>query len=227
MQSSSIGRREALGIITLSCIGGVAVAQTKIGNVLGTAGEAKAALKGLSENTVKDLQAAYNGEMNANARYTAFAKKASEEGYKSVAVLFKAAAASEAIHAKKFAAALRAGGAEPEATIADPDVKATEENLKVAIAGEKAEATEVYPKAAEAALKAGDTAAAKAFKDALAAEAKHAQFFSDASANLEAWKPAGKAFALCPTCGYTVAAADLPKNCPLCGVVGSKFDTFK
>jgi len=38
--------------------------------------------------TLKNLQAAYNGESNAHHRYLAFAKKADQEGYKQVAVVF-------------------------------------------------------------------------------------------------------------------------------------------
>jgi len=227
MRSSSMRRREALGIITLSCVGGVAMVQTKVGNLLGAAGDVKAAVKGLNPETVKDLQAAYNGESNAFARYTAFARKASEEGYQSVAALFWAAAVSETVHAKRFAAVLQSGGVEAKATLEKPVVGTTAENLAVAIAGEKAEATDIYPKAAAAATKAGDTAAAKAFTDALAAEAKHAQFYSEAAANLLVWKESGKSFEVCLTCGYTVASTDGVKRCPLCGVARDKFEKFK
>ena len=41
--------------------------------------------------TLDNLQAAYNGESNASAKYAAFAKKADEEGYGQVASLFRAA----------------------------------------------------------------------------------------------------------------------------------------
>jgi len=45
---------------------------------------------GMPEGTTLDnLMAAYSGEMNANARYLAFAKKADEEGYGAVASLFR------------------------------------------------------------------------------------------------------------------------------------------
>ena len=50
-------------------------------------------------STLDNLQAAFNGESNANARYLAFAKKADEEGYGQVASLFRAAARAEEIHA--------------------------------------------------------------------------------------------------------------------------------
>jgi rubrerythrin len=50
-------------------------------------------------NTEKNLKEAFAGESQANQKYLAFAKKADEEGYSSVAKLFRAAAAAESIHA--------------------------------------------------------------------------------------------------------------------------------
>ena len=42
--------------------------------------------------TLDNLQAAFNGESNAHARYLAFADKADQEGYGEVGSLFRAAA---------------------------------------------------------------------------------------------------------------------------------------
>jgi len=222
--------RLSVGIVALMCAGTVAVAQeksSKVGNLLGTAAAVKTAVKGLNPDTVTDLQAAHNGESNASATYTAFAKKADKEGYKSVAALFRAASASEKIHAKAFAAVLKSGEVEAKAKLEKLDVKTTEENLKAAIAGETKEFKEIYPKAGAAATAKGDLTAAKAFKDALAAETKHAQLFSEASANLLTWRETGKAFLVCPTCGYTTDSGDTLKACPLCGVAREKFEVFK
>ena len=41
------------------------------------------------ENTVKNMQEAYKGEVTAIAKYTAFSKKAAEEGYPQIALLYK------------------------------------------------------------------------------------------------------------------------------------------
>ena len=51
------------------------------------------------DRTLENLQTAFNGESNANARYLAFATKADQEGYGGVASLFRAAARAEEIHA--------------------------------------------------------------------------------------------------------------------------------
>jgi len=215
--------RLSVGVLALVCVGTAAFAQNRLGGLLGGA----AALKGLNPETVTNLQDAYNGESNASATYAAFAQKAAEEGYTSVEALFKAASASEAVHAKRFGDTLTAGAAEPKATVKKPDVLTTAENLKAAIAGETKEFQDIYPKAAEAAAKRGDLTAAKAFKDALAAEAKHARFFTEAAANLDSWKDAGKTFLLCKTCGYTTSGDDTLKTCPLCGVARGDFEVFK
>jgi len=99
------------------------------------------------KTTLENLQAAFNGESNANAKYTAFAAKAEAEGYKSVATLFRATAMSEGIHAKKHAAVIVKMGAVPKADIAQPDVKSTKENLEAALAGETYEKGTMYPSA--------------------------------------------------------------------------------
>ena len=49
--------------------------------------------------TENDLKAAFAGESQANRKYTAFSRKADEEGYPQVAKLFRAAAAAETVHA--------------------------------------------------------------------------------------------------------------------------------
>src|SRR5271169_3817001 len=64
-----------------------------------------------STSTIDNLQAAFNGESNANARYLAFAKKADEEGYTEVASLFRAAAKAEEIHAHNHAVVIEKMGA--------------------------------------------------------------------------------------------------------------------
>ena len=60
--------------------------------------------------TATNLQDAFNGESNATARYAAFSKKANEEGYKEIALLFKAASLAEKIHANNHKAVLEEMG---------------------------------------------------------------------------------------------------------------------
>ena len=48
--------------------------------------------------TIENMQAAYKGEKTATAKYEAFSKKAEEEGYHNIALLYNAVSAYENIH---------------------------------------------------------------------------------------------------------------------------------
>ena len=98
-----------------------------------------------NEITIKNLQAAYNGESNAAHKYRLFAVRAEEEGFRRVATLFRAASRAEQIHAANHVRVLGKMGVTPLAKIEAVDVKSTAENLKVAIAGEEYERDVMYP----------------------------------------------------------------------------------
>lgn len=82
--------------------------------------------------TEENLKAAFAGESQAHRKYTAFARKADEEGYPEVAQLFRAAAEGETAHALGHLRLLKGIGS-------------TRENLEAAIEGETYECTEMYP----------------------------------------------------------------------------------
>ncbi|MCC7493475.1 MAG: rubrerythrin family protein [Fimbriimonadaceae bacterium] len=95
--------------------------------------------------TLENLQTAYNGESNASARYAAFAKKAAEEGYQQVAVLFRAASKAEAIHAAEHAGVIQKLGGKPTKDVQTPEVRSTADNLQAAVKGETYERDTMYP----------------------------------------------------------------------------------
>lgn len=201
----------------------VMVASVVTGVMVGVAAAAEMAGK----TTLDNLQAAFNGESNANAKYAAFAVKADEEGYKSVAALFRATSLSESIHAKKHAAAIKKLGAEPMAEIGKPDVKSTQENLEAALAGETYEKETMYPAFIKLALAEKKPQAVKSFKGALAAEVEHAKLYKQALAELDAWKAAGKEFSVCQVCGYTLLSDPALLKCPVCSAPKEKFTIVK
>ncbi|MEQ8755075.1 MAG: ferritin family protein [Coleofasciculus sp. G1-WW12-02] len=172
--------------------------------------------------TLKNLQAAYNGESNAHTRYLAFAKKAETEGYQQVARLFQAAAQAEAIHAANHAAVIRKLGAKPEATIETPEVKSTRENLEEAINGESYERDTMYPEFIEQAKQKGNQEAVQTFTYAVQAETEHAKYYTQAKDNLEDWKDAKMVFYVCPECGFTTNNLNF-ENCPECGTAKNLF----
>ena len=185
------------------------------------------AAEGTGKTALDNLQTAYNGESNAKARYEAFAAKADEEGYKSVATLFRAAAFSESIHAQKHAAAIQKLGAEPQAAVVAPEVKSTRENIESALSGENMEKQTMYPAFVQQAEAEGNTQAVYSFKGAMAAEAEHAKLFARALTDLEGWKPAGQAFYVCQVCGYTQVNDPAVLKCPICAAPRAKFTIFQ
>lgn len=173
--------------------------------------------------TLDNLQAAFNGESNAYARYLAFAVKADEEGYAGVASLFRAAARAEEVHAGNHAEVIRKLGGEPKADIKKPEVKTTAENLQAAIEGESYERDTMYPEFIAKARKDRDKDAMKTFNLAKTAEAEHAKLYAAALENLASWKSAKKTFWVCSVCGYTTLTLERDK-CPSCFSPKEKFE---
>lgn len=176
--------------------------------------------------TLANLQAAFNGESNAHARYLAFAKKAEAEGFGEVASLFRAAARAEEIHAQNHAVVIKKLGGTPEAKIETPDVKSTKENLEAAIKGESYERDTMYPGFLKQARAVRNTDAIQTFNYAKTAEAEHAKLYSEALKNLDKLKGTkAKNYFVCSICGYTVTKIDFSK-CPSCFSPKEKYETL-
>ncbi|MFA5297767.1 MAG: rubrerythrin family protein [Lutibacter sp.] len=95
--------------------------------------------------TITNLQTAFKGETTASAKYAAYSKKAEEEGFHEIAMLYHAASVAENIHANNHKAVLEeAGQTVPEIT-PEFTVNSTKENLKDAIEGESYESNKMYP----------------------------------------------------------------------------------
>ena len=172
--------------------------------------------------TLANLQVAYEGESNATVKYTAFAIKAEVEGYLRAAVLFRAAARAEQVHAAHHARIIKKLGGTPRETIHAPEVKGTRENLEAAKAGEEYERDVMYPDFMKEANAAGQKEAVCSFDLAMKAEAVHAQLYGTALANLEAQRvPA--TFFVCLICGDVTDKPEETEHCPICGAVKEKF----
>lgn len=172
--------------------------------------------------TLDNLQAAFHGETNANARYLVFAQKADQEGYGEVASLLRAAAKAEEIHAQNHAAVIRQMDGVPVAQIEPTVLKTTRENLKVAIQGETYERDIMYPEFIEAAKQQKASAALRSFTFALKVEAVHAVLFQDALDNLEKLRGPRHAYYVCPDCGNTLAELAIVR-CLVCGHLKTGF----
>ena len=141
-----------------------------------------------SDNTQTELNLlkAFAGESQANRKYLAFAKQAEKEGHPQVAKLFRAAAASETVHAH---AHLRALGS----------IGTTVENLKAAIAGEEFEFKEMYPPMIEKAKEEGNQAAQRSFLYANRVEVGHASLYRQALNEVDSLKETD--YYVCSVCG--------------------------
>jgi len=179
-----------------------------------------------AKSTLDNLQAAYNGESNAKAKYETFAIKADEEGYKQVASLFRAAAHAEGIHAASHGKVIAGMGATPKADIAKPDVKSTKENIEAALKGESYERDTMYPGFIKQAEADKNAKAVRTFTWAISAEKEHAKLYQEALTNLDAWKSGPKEFLVCQQCGFTTMKTDL-QQCPVCFNPRSKIDVVK
>jgi rubrerythrin len=181
------------------------------------------------ERTLKSLLTAFNNESNASARYAAFAIKADEEGFLKIASLFRAASRAEQIHAAHNAEILQNLGGTPVATIEEPEVKTTVENLKAALAHEFYESDVMYPEFInETEEQMGP--AHRIFSSAIEAEKEHAWLFTAVLEHIEdckeEWcqKLAKKAiYFVCPECGLIATRSDFDR-CPACGHAKEAFE---
>ncbi|MGA3263472.1 MAG: rubrerythrin family protein [Terracidiphilus sp.] len=155
--------------------------------------------------TVQNLLAAFEGESNAHARYTAFAVKADAEGWHGAASLFRAAARAEQIHAANHARVIKQLDGEAQCVLHAVEAKTTLENLKAALGGEQYEIATMYPGFLEEAEARKNTAAIRSFTGALEAEKAHARLYGEAIAllvggNKDTWIGAAREFYVCPVC---------------------------
>ena len=170
----------------------------------------------VSASTLENLQTAYNGESDANARYLAFAVQADKEGYGEVASLFRAAARAEKIHAMNHAAVIEEIGVTPKADVKTPVVKSTRENLEEAIKGETYERDTMYPDFLKQARTDRNTRAVRTLNLAKSAESEHAKLYAAALADLGKLKGTkSTSFFVCPVCGFTARDTSFAE-CPSC-----------
>lgn len=174
--------------------------------------------------TISNMQAAFKGETTASAKYAAYSKKAEQEGYHAIALLYKAASTAENIHASNHKAVLQESGIAVPVIKPEYAVKSTKENLEDAIKGETYEATIMYPDFLKTANEAGNQLALISLNYAYKTEKKHKVMYETALAALHnnTAKLLAVVFFVCPTCGntYETTAA---KRCGISMTGGEKF----
>lgn len=165
----------------------------------------------MKEKTRANVYKAFIGEAKAYFRLLAYADKAEEEDLPQIALLFRAIAEAERVHATRQLGLVK-----------DLLVKDTDTNLEKSFQREKTVSENTYPEFIKEAEDEGEQAAALAFSHARDAESYHAKLYERAIMNLI--KEVVKAYHVCQVCGY-VTDKKAPKKCPVCGAPREQFKT--
>jgi rubrerythrin len=176
----------------------------------------------VSQQTLDNLNTAFQGESNAAHRYEAFAKKADAEGHAQTARLFRAASKAESIHKENHKQAILAlGGKIKDFKLDEVKIGTTAKNLQAAIKGEIYERDTMYPEFLKQAKADEAKEATRTFLYAEKAEAEHAKLYREALDSLGQKQDAP--IYVCKVCGYTTTK--LPdRNCPSCRESVSEYE---
>jgi rubrerythrin len=177
--------------------------------------------------TIANIKAAIKGETTASAKYAAYAKKAKEEGFTKIALLFEAASKSESVHATNHRAVLEQLGVAMEDFKPEFTVKSTKDNLEDAYKGESYEVATMYPEFIKQAQKEGVNLALISFNYAYQTEKKHQALYKNAKDQLKANKENTLAskYMVCQTCGNTYDG-EAPARCGICMTPKERFITI-
>jgi len=177
--------------------------------------------------TIENMQSAYKGEKTAVAKYEAYSKKAEEEGYHNIALLYNAVSAAENIHAINHKAVIEDAGSTVPIITPEFIVKTTKENLNDDINGEAYEAKKTYPEFLKTAEIADNQIAYLSLTYAMKTELKHKFFFEQAlgDINSNTLNSLPSKYFVCPACGNTYTTA--PRHCDFSLTDRDKFIIFQ
>jgi rubrerythrin len=166
----------------------------------------------MQPKTKENIYKAFIGEAKAYFRLLAYAQKADEEEVPQIALLFRAIAEAERVHATRQLNLVK-----------DLIVKDTDTNLEDSFQREKTVSENAYPEFLRIAEEEGEKAAAMVFSHARDAEGFHAKLYERAIMNVI--KDQVKEYHICQVCGY-VTDKRIPKKCPVCGAPPEQFKTI-
>ena len=181
-----------------------------------------------NDMTAQNLRSAYGGESQAYQRYQVWARVAEKEGFPNVALLFRAIAYAEEVHAgNHYEAHDNISGDFLVASGGIFGIGSTSENLQGGIDGELFEIEQMYPTYLLVAKDQGENDAVRSFHYAVEAEKIHADLFTEAKKAVDAGKDYELEYvSVCSVCGHTVKDGT-PDKCPICGVGKEKFVEFR
>ncbi len=169
--------------------------------------------------TARNLLASFAGESQARNRYTYFARRAAEEGFRQIAAIFEETADHECEHALRFFKFFNGGELEITGSYPAGVIGTTYDNLVAAADGERFEHSELYPGFARTAREEGFARAADTWEAISVSEKQHEKRYRALAANLMA----DRVFARdqetvwrCRNCGYLHTGRNAPEKCPAC-----------
>jgi len=181
--------------------------------------------------TLANLNAAFERESNAHARYIAFAARADIDGWFGAASLFRTVARSEQIHAQNHAQAILQFGSEARCHIHPIDVEYTPQNLETALAAEQYAIDTMYPTFIIEAGASSDATAERSFTRVLETVKTHAVLFRETlelvAEGPDAWITSPRDFYVCPDCGFTSGMKDQEARCPVCNLSWEKLEIIR
>ena len=165
----------------------------------------------MNKKTTENVFKAFIGEAKAYFRLLAYAERADEEEVPQIALLFRAIAEAERVHATRNLNLVK-----------DLVVKDTDTNLEKSFQSEKTVSENAYPEFIKDAEEEGESVVAMAFSQARDAESFHAKLYERAI--YDVIKNKVSAYHICQVCGY-VTDKKIPDKCPVCGAPKEKFRT--
>lgn len=170
--------------------------------------------------TMGNLQTAYGAELKRSLWYDRFSKQAMKENLGDIAILFRALAHSEKVHAEAAAKLLRGKGVEPIEPAIDSIVPGkAKQYLKLSLSNENLEQN-IYAADTAKAQEEHFTEAAEWFRRALEADARHARLLKKAIEQETNF--ARLPYLMCPECGY-IMGSDKMEECLVCKTKKDKF----
>ena len=166
----------------------------------------------MKAKTLANVNKAFIGEAKAYFRLLAYAAKADEEEIPQMALLFRAIAEAERVHATRQLNLIK-----------DLVVKDTDTNLEKSFQREKTISETDYPEMLKDAEEEGESAAAMVFGQARDAEGYHAKLYERAI--YHTIKDKQTTYHICQVCGY-VSDGKAPDKCPVCGAPKEKFKSM-
>lgn len=183
-----------------------------------------------NRTTVKNLQTAFQSELRACETYKAYANRAEIDCAFEVAILFRAIARSEKIHADNHARVIRQLGGNPDATVHSLETKSTLDNLMAALEEEVYKIDMMYPRFLVE-NKSRTNSAGRSFTWAMEAEKSHALLLNEVITQMKQGVGSsstgmGPEFYVRPVCGYISRSSD-PERCWACEHFCKTFEVIR